>query len=248
MILGSYKGKHTQTHASEQQMSPRREALTLVSLPLLLAAVTGAPSTTGLRSTDPMGPLLTVLAGLAWAAVSWLLLVLALTWFARDGRRAALVLLRVLAPASVRWAARAALGLAVGTAALTTPALAAPVAPPPIDLDWTSALPTPAASPVATPLVRPAAPVRSAPVVLRRVTPKPYTVPTAGTVAVTVTVQPGDSLWAIAARALGPSAGTRQIAHSWPQWWRANTSQIGNDPDLIHPGAVLLQPATLGEP
>ncbi|MCW2542656.1 MAG: Peptidoglycan-binding lysin domain protein [Frankiales bacterium] len=225
-------------------MSPRCEALTLLALPVLLAVVTGPPSLTGLRSPDPMGPLLAVLGALAWAAVSWLLLVLALTWCARDGRRLAVTLLRVLAPASVQWAARAALGLVVGAAALsTTPALAAPVAPPPMDLDWTGALPTPTATPDLTPRAPSRPPVRSEPAAPHRVTRAPAATP----VGVRVVVQRGDSLWAIAARALGPSASTRQIAQDWPQWWRANAAQIGSNPDLIHPGAVLLQPATHGE-
>lgn len=57
-----------------------------------------------------------------------------------------------------------------------------------------------------------------------------------------VVVRPGDSLWAIAERELGPQASETQIAHRWPQWYRANRDVIGADPDLILPGTVLQSP------
>ena len=59
----------------------------------------------------------------------------------------------------------------------------------------------------------------------------------------TVVVAPGDTLWAIAARALGPNASTTAIAKAWPAWYAANRSAIGPDPDLILPGTVLRPPA-----
>ena len=55
-------------------------------------------------------------------------------------------------------------------------------------------------------------------------------------------VQPGDSLWRIAARALGPGATPQQVAQAWPQWWSANRDVIGDHPDLIHPGESLAAP------
>lgn len=58
-----------------------------------------------------------------------------------------------------------------------------------------------------------------------------------------VRVRPGDSLWLIAARRLGPSAGPAQIAAAWPRWYRANRATIGDDPALIMPGQVLTPPA-----
>ena len=57
-----------------------------------------------------------------------------------------------------------------------------------------------------------------------------------------VVVRPGDSLWAITARELGPYASDARIAHRWPQWYRANRDVIGADPDLILPGTVLQSP------
>jgi nucleoid-associated protein YgaU len=59
----------------------------------------------------------------------------------------------------------------------------------------------------------------------------------------TVRVRPGDSLWLIAARRLGPAADPDRIATEWPRWYAANRAVIGSDPDLIRPGQVLHAPA-----
>jgi len=59
-----------------------------------------------------------------------------------------------------------------------------------------------------------------------------------------VVVRRGDSLWDIAARHLGPSATDAEIAHSWPQWYRANRALIGPDPDLLRPGQRLVPPSS----
>ena len=58
----------------------------------------------------------------------------------------------------------------------------------------------------------------------------------------TVEVQPGDTLWAVAARSLGPGASDAAIAAEWPRWYGANASVIGPDPDLLQPGQVLVAP------
>lgn len=57
-----------------------------------------------------------------------------------------------------------------------------------------------------------------------------------------VVVRPGDSLWLIAARRLGPAATTTQISAQWPRWYAANRARIGSDPDVIHPGEALQPP------
>ena len=63
----------------------------------------------------------------------------------------------------------------------------------------------------------------------------------------TVTVLAGDSLWSIAAEHLG-SASPTDVAARWPRWYAANRDAIGDDPDLIHPGQVLVAPsATEGD-
>jgi len=60
-----------------------------------------------------------------------------------------------------------------------------------------------------------------------------------------VVVRRGDSLWALAARHLGPGATDAEIAAEWPRWYTANRATIGPDPDLLLPGQVLRPP---GEP
>jgi nucleoid-associated protein YgaU len=57
-----------------------------------------------------------------------------------------------------------------------------------------------------------------------------------------VRVEPGDSLWLIAAQRLGPTASDAQIAAAWPRWYAANRPVIGDDPSHIEPGQVLHAP------
>ncbi len=63
-----------------------------------------------------------------------------------------------------------------------------------------------------------------------------------GTTSRTVTVEPGDTLWAIAARHLPAGADDAQVAAAWPAWYRANLGTIGDEPDLIRPGQLLIVP------
>ena len=63
-----------------------------------------------------------------------------------------------------------------------------------------------------------------------------------------VRVRPGDSLWLIAARRLGPAAAPSDIAASWPHWYAANRTEIGDDPDLILPGQLLSPPRAGTQP
>lgn len=62
----------------------------------------------------------------------------------------------------------------------------------------------------------------------------------------TVTVRPGDSLWAIAARSLGPGSTDAQVAAEWPRWYALNRTRIGPDPDLLVTGTVLSVPRSPG--
>jgi hypothetical protein len=57
-----------------------------------------------------------------------------------------------------------------------------------------------------------------------------------------VTVQPGDSLWSIAAHRLGPASSEDQIQAEWPRWYAVNRGLIGADPDLLLAGAELSAP------
>jgi hypothetical protein len=56
-------------------------------------------------------------------------------------------------------------------------------------------------------------------------------------------IRPGDTLWSIAGRHLGPGATDEQIAEEWPKWWGANRDVVGPDPNLILPGTTLRPPA-----
>jgi hypothetical protein len=58
----------------------------------------------------------------------------------------------------------------------------------------------------------------------------------------TVVVQPGDSLWQLAAASLPPEATSADIAAAWPAWYELNADTIGSDPNLIQPGQVLRIP------
>lgn len=58
-----------------------------------------------------------------------------------------------------------------------------------------------------------------------------------------VVVRRGDTLWAIAARGLGPGASAAEIAAAWPRWFAANAAVIGPDPDLLLPGQLLRPPS-----
>ncbi|GAA4695961.1 hypothetical protein [Nocardioides conyzicola] len=63
--------------------------------------------------------------------------------------------------------------------------------------------------------------------------------PDRATAAPTVRVVPGDTLWAIAARTLGPGATDAEIDACWRRLYDLNRAAIGPDPDLIHPAQRL---------
>jgi nucleoid-associated protein YgaU len=50
----------------------------------------------------------------------------------------------------------------------------------------------------------------------------------------TYVVRPGDSLWSIATRLLGPAASVAEIADEVNRLWELNQNRIGTgDPDLL---------------
>lgn len=57
-----------------------------------------------------------------------------------------------------------------------------------------------------------------------------------------VTVEPGDTLWGLAAERLGPTATDADIDRAWRADYAANAAVVGPDPDLILPGQVLAVP------
>lgn len=62
-----------------------------------------------------------------------------------------------------------------------------------------------------------------------------------------VTVAPGDCLWHLAARRLGPAASAAQIDAEWRRWYAANRDRVGPDPDLVLAGQRLVVPASTQE-
>lgn len=80
-------------------------------------------------------------------------------------------------------------------------------------------------------------------------TPQPPTGPDAPpSSSPTHTVTPGESLWSITAHLLPAGSSPARIAQAWPALYRANSEEIGADPSLIHPGAVLSVPDSLSAP
>ena len=81
-------------------------------------------------------------------------------------------------------------------------------------------------------------------------TPQPSTSPDSQTSSTPTshTVAPGESLWSITAHLLPVDSGPARIAQAWPALYRANSEEIGADPSLIRPGAVLNVPDSLSAP
>lgn len=63
-----------------------------------------------------------------------------------------------------------------------------------------------------------------------------------------VVVRRGDSLWTLAQRELGPDAQVADIARAWPRWYEVNRQVVGDDPDLLEIGTVLLIPTRQSPP
>ncbi|WP_127573952.1 LysM peptidoglycan-binding domain-containing protein [Georgenia faecalis] len=146
----------------------------------------------------------------------------------------------------LRHAARAGACAGLGAALTLAPAQAAPApATPPATaaaLTWdvpVDLVPAPAPSPGGVPadLGWAAAPSTPERVLAARTVEAP---PAAR--AATHTVERGECLWSIAAQHLGPEADAADIARAWPRWYALNRAVVGPDPDLIHPGQVLLAP------
>jgi hypothetical protein len=225
----------------------------------LLVLVPGAAAD---RASGPAGPLLAVAAALAVVVCARLgVIALACACCAtsvlagaagRPARGACARLALAASPEVLRpvVAVLVAGGIAIGTAgtasaspvrdrphvtASATATLPSHTAPLP-DPGWAQALPSPTWTPS-----RPAAPTRpqadvhvvAAPALRDQDSPP-------------VVVRRGDTLWAIAARHLGPGATDAEIAEQWPRWWQANRGRIGDDPDLLLPGQVLVAPAEDG--
>lgn len=233
-------------------MRTRVRLLTAAATTLLLAGT--APTPHQAAAALAAGDLGTCLAAVCGALAALVAVVLAagslLVLLAElPGRVGAVadVLARRCLPRVLRAALVAALGL--GSAALPATAAGADTHRPATtrlvpDLDR-PAVGRPAliaALPAPTPTRTPAA----TPTAHRNVTPPTPAAPaTAPRDAEPVLVRPGDTLWSIAAHALGTGASDRAVAAAWPRWWQANRDVIGDNPDLIRPGQQLTPPAHL---
>jgi hypothetical protein len=172
---------------------------------------------------------------LAWVLLAWIGLA-GLALFASRlpggaGRRAGRIA-AVLLPRALRAALEGALGLslAIGT---TGPAFAASNAGPPPIVD------RPVVSSIQlSPLPRVPAPVVAPPM---DPSPEPLATPDRP-VTGAHEVHPGDSLWSIAADALGADASDARVASAWQRWYAANRLLIGPDPGLLRPGQRLQPP------
>jgi LysM repeat protein len=211
---------------------------------------------------DPEHAITVLAAGVAWLLAAWLVVVLGLALVAEMttgasalGRVAEGLLGRV-APAIVRHAVRSmlsaalvlspagpALAAATPTAVAMADAAPLPSVPAPVvapaeripSLDWPLtrlASPRPTNGPASTPPAR----VQPAP------SPPPATPPSAAPTA-QHRVQPGDTLWALAATELPPTATAAEITAAWQAIYAANRSVIGPDPALLLPGELLVIPA-----
>ncbi|MBD0293320.1 MAG: hypothetical protein ICV70_07075 [Jiangellaceae bacterium] len=200
----------------------------LLTVIQLLRWGTTAPWRAARTATATFDDLIGLAATLVgWAVVGWTVAAFVLTAGARVpgtvGRLAATVAARAV-PAAARNAAALGLALAAG------PVGAAPAAA----VDAWPEISSHTMPGVGRPALRQATPAQQ-PAPAEVTTPPP---------ASTVVVEPGDCLWRIAARALGPSPTNAEIAAAWPRWYAANRTVIGDDPDLILPGMVLHPPAT----
>ena len=272
-------------------MTPRTasRALTGASLALLLTAPSPGACLRGLgqAGTDPLDPVVDLVALAAWACAAWLLVAVALTTLGRlPGAlgRLATVALGLVAPHAVRRVAELVLGVTVATGVLgiagasadqrqpprgagvqlVSPVGAPLIVPAPVlagpptpgagragdraRTDWPTGPPDRASTgsgPTSSPAVGPPPaldwPTTSATTSRRMAAAG---APTAVPGTADVVVQPGDCLWALAGRSLGPGATARRVAATWPTWWAANRTVIGENPDLLRPGTRLRPPST----
>jgi LysM domain len=244
-----------ESHSAGRSKSDAALALVILALGILLA-VTGAAlierwqRSSARQQSVQWEDLLGLVASTSGLAIiawwSWsLVAALVCAVLERTGNTRAAEFAGRLSPAFMR---RLAL-MAVGLQLLGTPlanAAAGPEEDPgrqpvtaAVSASWT---PTAAEQPcgTATPQWHPTAPVVDpGPLVagpVRSVRQPP------GTDAGEVTVVTGDSLWVIAARAIGPTASDIETALLWPRWYEANRGVIGERPDVLLPGQVLKPP------
>lgn len=235
----------------------RGSALTVIALiaaTLIWRLRPSAPSAAG----SPDADVVLGCAWLAWALAGYLAVAIAAAGFAHVVAAAGLAgdALARLAPASLRRLIDTAITLSLAAAVLgtstTLPAVAAtsgqatstrgpsPAAPGGA-LDWPG-LADPA-RPGPSHAANPHPTTRHHRADIGLVSGGRATVPSLPDRRTDVVVQRGDSLWAIAARHLGPTASRAAITAAWHEWYAANRHVVGANPDLIYPGQQLSPPA-----
>lgn len=201
---------------------------------------------TGLTTSIGLGVTMFGTLVLAWWGLGFCFAIAA-ELLAQRGRLDAARRIGIFVPSFMRRAACVALGVNL----IAVPSAHAGAALPPLSsagqhiqaADETSAL-TPQWVPVEahqtlTPNWRPTAPSPDGSLLVR----EPRTShSSSGTKQDEVVVQPGDSLWGITARHLGPATSDAKVAEVWPQWYAANRTVIGENPELLQPGQILHPP------
>ena len=216
-----------------------------------IAARLDAVLTDGLAGAGVDRLVETGVLGVGLVLAGWLALSLVVATTCATGRAAGVTwragerLVARCAPDLVRRALVLAVGAGIGLSAATGATAAAPGD---LDLGWAATAATatvgPAVAAASTSAAATAPPAAAAATVSSSVAnvPAPASAPAAQ--ADTVVVEPGDTLWRIAQRALPSDAGAADIASAWPDWYATNAALIGDDPDLLQPGQVLSAPTT----
>jgi hypothetical protein len=233
-----------------------RQLLTVVGTP---TAQVRALRDLGLSPTDPVTPLLAILAFLAEALIGYVVVVLALRTLSllpgSTGRLTGQAAL-LLSPDAVRTVLDLLAGGTLLAQATLTAMPSAPPGRPPDSIDTITAASVSCIGSVgsvgsigpAGPATR-MGPAETRPPSRRLAAPLPPWLgggpskPRVG-----YTVEPGDTLWDIAAAHLEPTEDSPAEVHRyWQQIYRANRPAIGPDPDLIHPGTRLDVPPFRGD-
>jgi len=215
-------------HVGRRAAAVTALAVLVVTSAHLVAAVLAPVLTGPHRLPEDLDAAVGVLAAVGAAAVlaTWTcggVLTAAALAFRAAGRTSATLdaLSAALTPHLLRRLLAAALG-AAALGGVAGPSLAAPAS-------------APVSAPVSAPevsLTWPGSPTATGPAPAPEPPPSPHE----------VVVRRGDTLWGLAARSLPGSAGPADVAAAWPRWYRANRAVIGDDPDLLHPGQLLVAP------
>lgn len=206
----------------------RALALLAACVAVLALLATWRPALAAQPTDDPTALVVVAAGWAAWALTVYLAIGVGVASAAHLGVHPRGI--SALVPRTVRRLVEVTVGASTAAAVCLAPtaAFAAPPGPAPTTtaspLDWPALAAPP---PPAHPSVRTAAPAAA------RLAPTER-----------LTVRPGDSLWSLTARRLGPQATPARIAASWPRLYAMNRRLIGPDADLIHPGQRLVAPPT----